>query len=73
MLHLPYFTPELPYYYLHSSEIVDILKLKNFFQVLPVSLTKTLAIIVDVFANELNLESKIESSLVLQNLNLFAE
>ena len=73
MLHLPYFTPELPYYYLHSSEIVDILKLKNFFQVLPVSLTKTLAIIVDFFANELNLESKIESSLVLQNLNLFAE
>ena len=52
MLHLPYFTPELPYY-LHSSEI-DILKLKNFFQVLPVSLTKTL-------------EYKLESSLVLQN------
>ena len=61
MLHLPYFTPELPYYYLHSSEIVDILKLKIFFQVLLVSLTKTLAIIVDVFANELNIESKIES------------
>ena len=72
MLHLPYFTPKLPYY-LHSSLNSRHFEIEKFISSSPSELDKTLAIIVDFFADELKLESKIESSLLLQNLNLFAE